>query len=118
MSEQVENITTQKINIIAADMLTDRLDRMEEKIDKLSDAMITLARTEQKLVAIEAEKTVLNDRMNKHSDKLTALQNSVNDLNIKLAQNEKFASGIQKFFWLLVTAGLTAAATFFIGSKQ
>lgn len=118
MSESTQGSTSQKLNIIPADLLTDRLDRMEEKIDKLSDAMITLARTEQKLVSIEAERSVMNDRMNRHGEKLTNLQNSITDLNLKLAQNEKFASGIQKFFWLIMTAGITAAATFFIGTKS
>jgi len=32
---------------------TSRLDRIEEKIDKLSDAMIALARAEERLIAIE-----------------------------------------------------------------
>lgn len=56
-----------------------RLDRIEEKIDKLSDAMISLARAEEKLIAIEKNNHANYDRMNKFSEKLDAIENKVED---------------------------------------
>lgn len=56
-----------------------RLDRIEEKIDKLSDAMISLARAEEKLIAIEKNNHANYDRMNRFSEKLDAIENKVED---------------------------------------
>lgn len=56
-----------------------RLDRIEEKIDKLSDAMISLARAEEKLIAIEKNNHANYDRMNKFSEKLDIIENKVED---------------------------------------
>ena len=56
-----------------------RLDRIEEKIDKLSDAMISLARAEEKLIAIEKNNHANYDRMNRFSEKLDTIENKVED---------------------------------------
>lgn len=56
-----------------------RLDRIEEKIDKLGDAMISLARAEEKLIAIEKNNHANYDRMNKFSEKLDVIENKVED---------------------------------------
>ena len=42
----------------------DRLSRIEEKIDKLSDAMISLARAEEKLLSIETSNQNQYKRIN------------------------------------------------------
>lgn len=47
-----------------------RLDRIEEKIDKLSDAVIAIARVEEKIVAIEGEKQDYWNRLNNHALKI------------------------------------------------
>lgn len=47
-----------------------RLDRIEEKIDKLSDAVIAIARVEEKIVAIEGEKQDYWNRLNNHAVKI------------------------------------------------
>ena len=36
-----------------------RLDRIESKIDKLADAMISLARAEEKIIALQEERELL-----------------------------------------------------------
>jgi len=114
----VENAQTkQQVNIIPADLLADRLDRMEEKLDKLSDAMISLARTEQKLISIEADRATLNERMNRHADRVENMQKTINEMNNKIVQNERLSQTINKLFWLIITAAATAGATFFVGMK-
>ena len=72
-----------------------RLDRIEEKIDKLSDAMISLARAEEKLIAIEKDNHANYDRMNRFSQKLDSIEDKVND-------NARTVDVIKKTFWLLV----------------
>jgi predicted nucleic acid-binding Zn-ribbon protein len=54
-----------------------RLDRIEEKIDRLADAMISLARAEEKIVALQVDHDNMRDRMNKLSVKLDEIQQSV-----------------------------------------
>src|SRR5210317_960109 len=47
-----------------------RLDRIEFKIDKLSDAVIAIARAEERIIAIEADKQDYWQRLNNHSQKI------------------------------------------------
>ena len=56
-----------------------RLDRIEEKIDKLSDAMISLARAEEKLIAIEQNNHVNFERLNRFSAKLDDIEKKVDN---------------------------------------
>ena len=72
-----------------------RLDRIEEKIDKLSDAMISLARAEEKLIAIEKNNHANYDRMNRFSQKLDNIEDKVND-------NARTIDVIKKTFWLIL----------------
>ena len=74
-----------------------RLDRIEEKIDKLSDAMISLARAEEKLIAIEKNNHANYDRMNRFSQKLDNIEDQVKD-------NASTIDVIKKTFWLVVGA--------------
>jgi len=84
-----------------AESQASRLDRIEEKIDKLSDAMISLARAEEKLIAIEKNNHANFDRMNRFSQKLDAIEKKVED-------NAKTVMIINRLFWLAATtiAGL------------
>lgn len=73
-----------------------RLDRIERKIDDLSDAMISLARAEEKLTSIEKNNFAHYERMNRFSRKLDNLEKIVND-------NARTVSIITRFFWIFVT---------------
>jgi len=63
-----------------------RLDRIEGKIDKLSDAVISIARAEEKLAGLQSDQLKLYDRMNKFSEKLDCIETSVvkNESAVKL----------------------------------
>jgi predicted nucleic acid-binding Zn-ribbon protein len=52
-----------------------RLDRIEKKIDKLTDAMVEFARTEQKIISLESQQNIAHERMNKHSQELDKIRN-------------------------------------------
>jgi|TARA_R100000084_G_scaffold103796_1_gene59960 hypothetical protein len=82
---------------------TDRLNRIEEKIDKLSDAMISLARAEEKLIAIEKNNHANYDRMNRFSVKLDNIEEIAND-------NARTIDVIKKTFWLVLGAAAVGAA--------
>lgn len=81
-----------------------RLDRIEEKIDKLSEAMITVARAEEKLISMEQKYAAQYDRMNKFSEKLDELERLV-------TQNAATVNTINKLFWIAIIAMAGAIAT-------
>ena len=87
---------------------TQRLDRIEEKIDRLSEAMIGLARAEEKLIAIEKNNHNNFDRMNKFSVKLDDIEKKVDDNARTVAIINKVVyaisvaviAGMVKYFWM------------------
>ena len=81
-----------------------RLDRIEAKIDKLSDAMITIARAEEKLISMEQKYASQYDRMNRFSEKLDELERLV-------MQNATTVNTINKLFWIAIIAMSGAIAT-------
>lgn len=86
-----------------------RLDRIEQKIDKLTDTMISLARLEEKLVAIELARTY-QEEINEDLD------SRVEDLEIRTRSTEGTVSAINKIFWILVSAGLVALVGRYVSS--
>ena len=56
-----------------------RLTRIEKKIDKLSDAMISLARAEEKLLAIEASNQIQYMRLDRLADKIDNLETKADE---------------------------------------
>jgi len=57
----------------------ERLTRIEKKIDKLSDAMISLARAEEKLLAIEASNQIQYMRLDRLADKIDNLETKADE---------------------------------------
>ena len=56
-----------------------RLARIEDKIDKLSDAMIDLARAEEKLINIEKANSQHFERMNRFSARMDEIEDNVQE---------------------------------------
>lgn len=61
-----------------------RLNRIEEKIDKLSDAIITLARVEEKISDLEMRRIESHERANRISANIDELDRKVTSLNEKV----------------------------------
>lgn len=78
-----------------------RLDRIEEKIDKLSEAMVAMARAEEKLAGLKEDHDRAFERLNRFSQKLDEIENIVND-------NARTVQTINKLFWIAI--GTAAAA--------
>ena len=86
---------------------TQRLDRIEEKIDKLSDAVIAIARTEEKLASLQADHNKNYDRMNRFSEKLDSIESCVQD-------QSRTITVINKVFWIFLISVAGAMAAMYI----
>lgn len=76
-----------------------RLDRIEEKIDKLADAMIAMARAEEKINALNDDHTRMYERLNRLSSKLDDIEKKVDD-------NSRTVSLINKIVYAAVVAAV------------
>ena len=87
-----------------AETTNTRLDRIEEKLDKLADAMISLARAEEKIGNLQDDHNKQYDRINKLSAKLDEVERIV-------LENHRTVCFIHKLFWvaLVAAAGSIAA---------
>tara|TARA_B110000285_G_scaffold122810_1_gene138844 strand:- start:1281 stop:1544 length:264 start_codon:yes stop_codon:yes gene_type:complete len=81
-----------------------RLDRIEEKIDKLAEAMVSLARAEEKINILQSDHHDQKSRMNRFSDKLDAIEKKVDS-------NAKTVDFIHKLFWICIVAIVTGIAS-------
>ena len=74
-----------------------RLERIEEKLDSLTEAMIALARAEEKIASIKQAQDSGWERMNHFSKKLDSIEDQVKD-------NAHTVSIINKLFWVAIVA--------------
>jgi hypothetical protein len=63
------------------DVNESRLNRIEDKIDKLSEAMVLIARTDEKLIGMEQKYAAQYERLNRLSTKLDSIEKLVEDNN-------------------------------------
>ena len=76
-----------------------RLDRIEEKLDKLADAMISMARAEEKITALQDDHDKMYERMNRFSQKLDIIEKKVDD-------NSRTVNLINKIVYAAVIAAV------------
>jgi len=86
-----------------------RLDRIEEKIDKMAEAIISLARAEEKIHSLE-EKTVttwqsIDDLHVKFDD----IEERLREAECLLGKTQSSMNSIVQFVWLVVGALVTGA---------
>lgn len=82
---------------------SDRLDRIENKLDKLSEAIVSLARAEEKIQSMEKFLHQQMDMMLEGQKRLEAVEKSARD-------NATTINVINKLFWI-VMAALAASIT-------
>jgi len=75
----IEQILKDYSKVVQNETNETRLDRIESKIDKLADAMISLARAEEKIIALQDDHDNMRERLNKLSLKLDEIQKAVDD---------------------------------------
>jgi hypothetical protein len=78
-----------------------RLDRIEEKIDRMSEAIIALARAEEKIVT-------LTEFGKQQGEQILTLINRVDRLEGLVRSNASTVSVINKIFWVVIAAAATA----------
>ena len=74
-----------------------RLDRIETKLDHLAEALVLMARAEEKLAGLKEDHDRAYERMNKFSVKLDDIEKKVDD-------NYRTIQVINRLFWIGVVA--------------
>tara|TARA_E500000318_G_scaffold72940_1_gene67530 strand:- start:214 stop:492 length:279 start_codon:yes stop_codon:yes gene_type:complete len=80
-----------------AEPTSKRLDRIEEKLDKMGEVLVALARFEEKMDAYNEYRERSWERMNKFSEKLDKIEKSTMD-------NARTVQTINKLFWIAIIA--------------
>lgn len=79
----------------------DRLQRIEDKLDKMSDAIVALARVEEKITDLETRRAEGHERLNRMSRKMDDIDSLV------ISMRERMAV-MTKIMWL-VGAGVISS---------
>ena len=82
-----------------------RLERVEMKIDRLGEALVTMARVEERVT------TVLK-QTDRFIVRLDSMERRMEDVEIQSSLNKKYVGGVERFLWILITAGITAVFFF------
>jgi ribosome-binding ATPase YchF (GTP1/OBG family) len=77
-----------------------RLDRIEQKIDQMADAIIALARAEEKI-------TTLTEFGKQQGEQILTLINRVDRLENMVRDNASTVNIINKIFWVVIAAAAT-----------
>jgi len=80
-----------------------RLERIEDKMDKMADALISLARFEEKMEAYNKYREDSWQRMNKFSEKLDIIEK-------KCDESANTVGVINKLFWIFTAVAASAVA--------
>ena len=80
--------------------MKDRLGRVEEKIDTLQEAIVSLARVEERLVTVFNRQSLIDA-------KIGDIEHKVDTLN----ENMISARILQRFVWTVIVAAIGAAFT-------
>jgi ribosome-binding ATPase YchF (GTP1/OBG family) len=86
---------------MARESQTDRLDRIENKLDKLSEAIISLARAEEKIQSMEK---FLHQQM----DMMVEGQKRLEEVERQCRNNATTINVINKLFWIVMAAAAAA----------
>ena len=81
-----------------------RLDKIEDKIDKLTDTMVSMARAEEKITALRTDQNKMYERINRLSVKLDEIQ-------FKVDENARTVNLVNKLFWVAIVAAAGAMAS-------
>tara|TARA_Y200000002_G_scaffold358618_1_gene342161 strand:+ start:96 stop:416 length:321 start_codon:yes stop_codon:yes gene_type:complete len=81
-----------------------RLNRIEGKLDKMGEVLISIARFEEKMDSYNEYRTNSWERMNKFSEKLDTIEKKVDN-------NQYTVRAINKLFWVAIVAAAGAIST-------
>ena len=89
------------------DTQTDRLDRIEIKLDKLSEAVVSLARAEEKIISMEKF-------MHQQMDQILEMGKRLEGVEKRVTTNASTINIINKLFWIVMAAAATAITTMLV----
>ena len=81
-----------------------RLDRIENKIDKLAEVIASVARLEERLDAVDK-------RVSRHEYRLDDQEQHTEALNTKVGETTQSRTFLERFIWVLIS-GAVAAITY------
>ena len=92
-----------------------RLDRIEEKIDRMSEAVIALARAEEKIISLDETTRMILQKMVNQDERLRKVESVQHE-------NESTIKTIKSIVWTTISALITTAvatlAWLFTGSPE
>ena len=100
----IQRILKDAVMVESSETNAKRLDRIEEKLDRLTDAMVAMARAEEKIIALQDDHENMRERLNKLSVKLDEIQKSVDD-------NSRTVGIINKVVYVAVAAAIGTYVT-------
>ena len=89
-----------------ADMSEDRLQRIEEKLDKLADVIVGMARVEEKIADLEIRRSESHERLNRMSQKMDKIDSEVVSMRERM-------NVMTKIMWVIGAGIVTALITHF-----
>jgi hypothetical protein len=78
-----------------------RFDRLEQKIDKLTDAVTKIVRVEEQIISN-------NKRLDKVEDRVEKMYKDVDNIGSIARANGTVAKFADKLFWLVIAGGISA----------
>jgi len=79
-----------------------RLDRIEEKIDKLADAVVSIARAEEKLSGLESLNIEQHRQLQDLDERMRMVESKVHDVETSMGV-------LNKVIWIALTALITGS---------
>lgn len=78
----------------------DRMDRIEKKLDQLTDAVVSLARAEEKIAVLIEDTQEIKNAVNSHTTR-------IHQLEIDVSKNKSNLKSLFNFFWTGIGAIMT-----------
>jgi hypothetical protein len=85
-------------------MTAERLERIEEKVDKMSEAIVSLARMEERMIT-------LFKRMDNYDAQILALMERLSRIEMAVSNMHGSNKWVDRVVWVAIAAGLTLLYT-------
>ena len=82
-----------------SDSQDQRLGKIEQKIDRLADAVVSIARIEERVATVLKQNDRFFIRMDKMEERVDAVENNSN-------LNTRSFSFVERFLWICVSSGV------------
>jgi len=105
--QQLDNLERKIDHHMSHAALSDeRMTRIEEKLDQLADAVVSIARAEEKIAVLMEDTRDIKLSLNNSYERLHAVE-------ISATKNTSDLKTLNKFFWIIASATITVAVSAF-----